>query len=208
MSGKRSALIVVGLGLLGSQAGHLLAYQVRFGAAAGQVESTGAHSYFPTLARTSVGVAAVGLLAGLLLVALARVLTGREARAGSRPSYVSLLAALFTIQLVFFAAQEIGEAVVAGAPVASAPMLLLWGTIGQLPVAALAALALRWLGTRVEAAVGAIKDIVRATAPAPSPALLAVALHETPDRALIMSRFAAASTARRGPPRSLLVTSY
>jgi len=208
MSGKRSALTVVGLGLLASQAGHLLAYQVRFGAAAGQVESTGAHSYFPTLARTSAGVAAIGLLAGLLLVALARVLTGREVRAGSRPSYVSVLAALFTIQLVFFAAQEVGEAVVAGAPVASAPLLLLWGTIGQLPVAALAALALRWLGTRVEAAVGAIKDIVRATAPAPSPALLAVPLHETPDRALIMSRFAAASTARRGPPRSLLVTSY
>ncbi|TMD00626.1 MAG: hypothetical protein E6J05_03050, partial [Chloroflexi bacterium] len=98
MSGKRSALIVVGLGLLASQAGHLLAYQVRFGAAAGQVESTGAHSYFPTLARTSAGVAAIGLLAGLLLVALARVLTGREVRAGSRPSYVSVLAALFTIQ--------------------------------------------------------------------------------------------------------------
>ena len=208
MTGRRSFLMVLAVGLFGSQAGHLLAYRVRFGTTAMEIQSTGAHSYFPTLARTTLGAAAAVLLAALLLVALARVLTGREVGGGSRPSYVRLLAALFTIQLAFFAAQEIGEAVVAGVPVASAPLLLLWGTIGQLPVAALAALAVRWLGTRVEAAVGAINDIVRATAPAPSPALLAVPLHRTPDRALIMSRFAAASTARRGPPRSLLVTSY
>src|SRR5438445_4764816 len=138
MSGKRLVLMAVGLGLLGSQAGHLLAYRVRFGTTAMEIQSTGAHSYFPTLARTTFGAAAAVLLAALLLVALARVLTGREVGGGSRPSYVSLLAALFTIQLAVFAAQEIGEAVVAGAPVASAPLLLLWGTIGQLPVARMA----------------------------------------------------------------------
>ncbi len=207
MSGKRPFLTVIGLGLLASQAGHLLAYQVRFGAAAVQVQSTGLHSYFPTLARTSLGLAAGVLLAALLLVALARVLTGREVPGRSRPSYIRLLAALFTIQLAAFAAQEVGEALVAGAQVASAPLLLLWGTLGQLPVAALAALALRWLATRVEAAVGSINEIVRSVRPRPAPALLTVPVYATPHRALLTSRVAATSVARRGPP-SLLIRAH
>src|SRR6266699_2253059 len=189
MSGKRPFLTVIGLGLLASQAGHLLAYQVRFGAAAVQVQSTGLHSYFPTLARTSLGLAAGVVLTALLLVALARVLTGREVPGRSRPSYIRLLAALFTIQ------------------VAAAPLLLLWGTLGQLPVAALAALALRWLATRVEAAVGSINEIVRSVRPRPAPALLTVPVYATPHRALLTSRVAATSVARRGPP-SLLIRAH
>ena len=59
MSGRKKALAIVGLGALGSQAGHLLAYQLRFGAAAQQVQSSGAHSYFPLLAKTALGVAAI-----------------------------------------------------------------------------------------------------------------------------------------------------
>lgn len=206
MSGRRLALAVVGLGLLGSQAGHLLAYQVRFGAAASQVESTGAHSYFPSLAKTSLGLTAAALLAALLMVALARVLTGRTVRAGSRPSYVRLLAALFTIQLAAFAAQEIAEALVAGAPVATAPVLLLWGTLGQLPFSMLAALALSWLGTRIEAAVGAIRDIARTVPHATTSPLPATPIHATPEHALLTSRLAAMSIARRGPPCSFLIS--
>jgi tetrahydromethanopterin S-methyltransferase subunit F len=208
MSGKRAVLVVIGFGLLASQAGHLLAYQVRFGTAAVQVQSTGTHSYFPTLARASLGLAAGVLLAALLLVALARVLTGREVPGHYRPSYMRLLAALFTIQLAAFSAQEVGEALVAGAPVASAPLLLLWGTLGQLPVAALAALALRWLGMRVEAAVGSIKKIVRSVRSRPLPVLLAVPFYATPDRAQLASRVAATSAARRGPPYSLLISAH
>src|SRR4029077_11039682 len=167
MSGRRSVLMVIGLGLLASQAGHLLAYQVRFGADAAQVQSSGGHSYFPALVKSSFGAAAAVLLMALLLVAVARVLTGRKVRGGARPSYVRLLAGLFTIQLAAFAVQEVVEALIAGAPVAPVTLLLLWGTIGQLPAAALAALAVRWLGTRVEAAVGSIREMVRAMSPAP-----------------------------------------
>src|SRR5207302_1380351 len=113
MSGPRKALAFVGLGLLGSQAGHLLAYQLRFGAAD----------------------------------------------------------------------------------------LLLWGTLGQLPIAAAAALAVGWLSARVESAVGAIRDAVGATATfVPLPAPLVVAANAAAGCALLMSRMVGSSLAKRGPP--------
>jgi hypothetical protein len=200
---------VLGLGLIGSQAGHLLAYQVRFGAAAIQIQSTGAHSYFPIAAKTALGAAAVALIGGMLLVGLARILNGSRARSASQPSYVSLLAVLFSIQLAAFAAQEVAEALVAGSTVGSAPDLLLWGTLGQLPVAAIAALALRWLATRVEHAVGVIRDVVGATLTmAPLPSAVAIPVYPAPDRALLMSRVAGSSLAKRGPPASLRISSY
>jgi hypothetical protein len=69
---------------------------------------------------------------------------------------VRLLAPLFTIQLACFAAQETVEAMAGGGHLASVPALLLWGTLGQLPVAIVATLALRWLGARVRPAIVAI----------------------------------------------------
>src|SRR5260370_1363799 len=56
MTGRRMVLAVLGLGLLGSQAGHLLAYQIRFGASAQQIQSPGAPAYFPLVAKAVVGV--------------------------------------------------------------------------------------------------------------------------------------------------------
>jgi hypothetical protein len=207
MSGRRRALAIVGLGVLGSQAGHLLAYQLRFGAAAQQVQSAGAHSYFPLLAKTALGVVAVALLAGLLLVGLARILGGRPIETASRPSYIGLLARLFTIQLAVFGIQEVVEATVAGATTGSAADLLLWGTLGQLPIAALAALALGWLSIRAEPAMGAIRAAVGATTPfVPLPAPLALLANPSPGRALLMSRVAGSSLAKRGPPSSIRVT--
>jgi hypothetical protein len=207
MSGPRKAPVVVGLGLLGSQAGHLLAYQLRFGAAAQHVQSAGAHSYFPLLAKTALGIVAVGLLGALLVVGLARILGGRRIETASRPSYIGLLARLFTIQLALFGIQEVVEATVAGATAASAADLLLWGTLGQLPIAALAALALGWLSARVESAVGAIREAVGATATfVPLRAPLAVAANAAAGCALLMSRMVGSSLAKRGPPSSIRVT--
>src|SRR5712664_2268829 len=143
MTGRRRAFAVLALGLLGSQAGHLLAYQVRFGAAAQSIQSSGAHSYFPLVAKTALGVAAGALIGALLVVGLARILSGRRVRSASEPSYVSLLAILFSLQLTAFVAQEIAEAIIAGSSAGSAPGLLLWGTLGQLPIAAIGALAFR-----------------------------------------------------------------
>lgn len=200
-------LAVFGLGLLASQAGHLLAYQIRFGAAAQQIQSSGAHTYFPLVAKTALGAVAAALIAGLLLVGLARILSGRREQSVTGPSYVSLLAFLFSIQLTVFAAQEVAEGVIAHSAIGTAPQLLLWGTLGQLPIAVLAALALRWLAARVESAVGAIREIARASIPVPLAAPVGVAVYVAPDRALLRA-FVAGSPTKRGPPSSLRISSF
>ena len=208
MNRRRLALAAVALGLLGSQAGHLLAYHLRFGGAAHQIQSTGVHAYFPLVAKTALGAVAAGLIAGLLLVGLARLLSGLRVRSDSEPSFISLLAILFSLQLATFAAQEIVEGLVGGTSLMSAPDLLLWGTLGQLPVAVIAASALQWLSARVESAVGQIRDVVRAAlrkARATSPS--AIPAHAAPNLALLISRVAGSSLAKRGPPSSLRISS-
>jgi hypothetical protein len=205
MDRRRVALAGLALGLVASQAGHLLAYQVRYGAAAQQLQSSGAHAYFPLLAKTALGVGACALIGGLLLVGLARLLTGRRVRSASEPSYLSLLAILFSIQLAAFAAQEVGEALIGGLSTGTAVDLLLWGTLGQLPIAAFAALALSWLSARIEAAVGAIRALAGPSLPArPAPAV-AIPVPAAPGRALLTFLVAASSLTRRGPPSYLRI---
>lgn len=153
--------MVLAFALLASQAGHMLAYQARFGSAALQAQSTGAHSYFPALAKGGLGVLATFVLCALLAIGVARIARGsRLRRAAPPPSFLRLLAALFTLQLAVFLVQESVEAVVAGGPTAPVTVLLLWGTLGQLPVAAIAALAIRWLMVRFEAAVEDIRSLL------------------------------------------------
>ncbi len=208
MTGRRMVLAVLGLGLLGSQAGHLLAYQIRFGASAQQIQSTGAHAYFPLVAKTAVGAAAAALIGALLVVGLARILGGRRIPSTTEPSYVSVLAFLFSIQLAAFVAQEIAEAIVVGSTMRSAPDLMLWGTLGQLPIAAIAALAFRWLSARVEAAVGVLLDVVGAIVPSPLPPPLPILSYAASDQALLTSRIAWSDLAKRGPPSSLRISSF
>jgi hypothetical protein len=145
---------VVAFAALLSQVGHLIAYQLEFGSAAQAMQSQGAHAYFPGLAKTSLGVVGAALLASLLLVGVARLLPVRPVVVTtSGPSYLSLLAILFTIQLVSFIAQETIESLSAGDAVPSLLNLIFLGSAGQLPVAILAALALKWLAVRVEVAL-------------------------------------------------------
>ena len=199
---------VLGLGLLGSQAGHLLAYQVKFGAAAQQIQASGAHAYFPLVAKTALGAAAAALIGALVVMGLARILSGRRVRSTTEPSYISLFAFLFSIQLAAFVAQETAEAIIASSSVGSAPGLMLWGTLGQLPIAAIAALALHWLSARVESAVGLIRDVIVATVPLRPAPLVAIPVYEASDQALLTSRIAWSNLARRGPPTSLRISSY
>jgi hypothetical protein len=196
VNGRRAAAALAGIGIVAAQAGHVLAYQLRFGGAAQQVQSSGAHAYFPALAKSGIGLAAAGFLACLLVVGLARVISGRRTEIVSAPSYLRLLAALFTLQLAFFAAQETVESLVAGAPPASAAVLLLWGTVGQLPAAAVAAVALRWLLTRLRPAIAVMRAV---TAPVHlTQALVPIPL---PSRAeVFVARIAPSSFSRRGPP--------
>lgn len=209
MIGRRYAWAVLALGVLGSQAGHLLAYQLRFGATAQQLQSSGAHSYFSTLVKSSLGIAALGLVAALLMIGLARMLAGRRPVTATRgPSYVGLLAALFTIQLTCFVGQEIVEAQIAGSQSGSVAHLLLWGTLGQLPVAAVGALALRWLAVRLEAAVNDLRGLVAAEGLVPRPIPVLIPVWAAPNRAQLMSRVAGSSLAKRGPPASSRIRPY
>src|SRR5258708_16457261 len=152
MTAKR-VWLAIGLGVIASQAGHLLAHQLRCGSAAHQIQGSGARLYCSGLVGASLGVAAMLILSGVFVVGLARILSGRPIRADSTPPFLRLLAAMFTIQLAWFAGQEVVEALVAGAPVASAADLLLWGTVCQLPVALVSAADLRCLLARVQVSI-------------------------------------------------------
>ena len=198
---QRVALVLVVLA--GSQLGHALSYFVRFGMAAGAAQSTGVHAYFPAV--TGVLSAVVGglLMAGLLLVAAARSV--RSVRSGLRPQratvrFSDLLPLLFTAQLVLFVGQETMESWAAGVHVPSVIEQLIWGTIGQLPAAVIAAAVLAWLLARLEAAWTVLVDAVvslldehatpafeRAGRPEPAPTLR------------LASAFPAAFR-KRGPP--------
>ena len=196
----------VAVGVTGSQAGHLVAYQVQFGAAAQHLQSSGAHAYFPGLIRTSLGVAAAIMLGGIFVIGLARMLSGRPVRHGSEPHYLRLVAVLYTVQLAVFAGQEVAESVLAGAPVASPAHLLLWGTLGQLPVAVIAAAGLHWLLIRVDSAIGEIRIALAAAPRQLAWAAIVVRLWGHATKKLILGSVAGASLAKRGPPSSLRVS--
>jgi ABC-type sulfate transport system permease subunit len=205
VTGRRIWLLFLGLGVLGSQAGHLLAYELRFGGAAQQVQSSGVHAYYPTWAKTSLGVVAIVVLAALLVIGLARVVGGKaQVRTDPGRPYLSLLAVLFPVQLALYAGQEVLEAAVAGMPADSAAHLVLWGTLGQLPVAVIAATALRWLLVRFESAVNEIRLALADLRLRPRPvAPVVIPVWRASNAALLLSHVAGASLVKRGPPSSV-----
>lgn len=194
-------------GVLLSQLGHLLIYQLQFGPGAHAIQSSGAHSYFPVFAKTSLGLIAGALLASLLVIGAARIAGGGRGRRSTvgGPSYVSLLGALFTVQLVFFALQETAEAMAAGTALATAPQLLLIGSVGQLPVAVLAALALKWLLVRFDSAAAELRVALRSVQMPAAPSEAAIVLFTHID--LVLRSVAGASLAKRGPPFSMRFSS-
>lgn len=190
-------MIGVALGLIASQAGHLLAYQIRYGAAAERLQSAGAHAYFPVVVKTGVGLAAAFVLLALISVGFARVVAGRKLDAAPAPSLLRLVAMLFCLQLTCFMLQETIE-MAAGAPATTAPSLLLWGTAGQLPVALVAALALRWLAVRVGPA---IKSLLAPVRPALRLTQLSIAVAVWPIATVpVAAQHLTADFNRRGPP--------
>ena len=198
----RTGGALVGFGVVLAQLGHLLVYQLQFGAAAQAAQSTGAHAYFPTLVKTSLGLGAAAVLASLLIICAARFVTGAPRRAiAGGPPYLRLLGALFTIQLLFFALQETIESIAAGTAVANAPHLLLIGSVGQLPVAIAGALALKWVLVRFESAVTEIR-VAFSSVRAPI-SRIAVVVSEWSHHDLVYRPVAGASLAKRGPPSQL-----
>lgn len=197
----RRRLLLIALALAGSQAGHLIAYAARFGAAAGQLQSRGAHAYYPVAARLVLGLGAIGLLMALGVVALAHVAAaGSGRRVVTGPSFISLFAILFTIQLGLFVSQEIAEATLAGAPADSVSGLVLWGMLGQLPAAAGVAAILRFLWTRVEQAVSALRALALAATWIAMPAPLSTLPLQTGNVGIPADHAHGSRHTRRGPP--------
>jgi hypothetical protein len=196
-------LALVGAGAVASQAGHLLVYQLQYGSAALSVESKGAHTYFPVFAKTSLGLAALVVMAALLIIGATRLVAVRPGTTITRsPSYVRLLAALFTIQITCFVLQETIESAVAGASVASAPHLFLLGTVGQLPIAAVVALALKWLLIRLETAFTILRQVLATRVNLRGQVAIALApLALAPQLALVDT--CPAVFVKRGPPLNL-----
>lgn len=196
-------LTMLGFGALLAQAGHLIVYQLEFGAAAQAMQSQGAHAYFPGFAKTGLGVLAAAMLGGLFLIGIARLLPGRPVVVTSRgPSYVSLLSILFTVQLVWFSAQETIESLTAGDALPSLLSLIFLGSAGQLPVAILAALALKWLAVGVEAALLAFRAELAVRVASVAPASLFV---PRPELVSVSALAESCPTAyiKRGPPAIL-----
>ena len=199
MGRGRLAFFGLCFGVAASQAGHLLAYVLRYGAGAIQVQSSGAHAYFPAIVKTGLGAAAAVALIALLVVGFARVAAGRPIAREHAPSLLRLFAVLYTLQLAFFVVQEAAESAWTGAPSTSPAVLLLWGTAGQMPVALVAALALRWLAMRLGPAIAQLQIVLTPVrqrfvyavmAPVAAPARVAV----------LSDEHIASAFSRRGPP--------
>ncbi|HSS60654.1 MAG TPA: hypothetical protein VLK30_04260 [Candidatus Limnocylindrales bacterium] len=198
MTRGRLAAVGLVLGVVASQAGHLLAFQLRYGSAAQQLQSAGAHAYFPSVVKTGLGLGAGFFLLALLVVGAARLLAGRRLETTAPPSLLRSVALLFWIQLACFVVQESAESAAGAAPTSPA-VLLLWGTAGQLPVALVAAVALRWLAVRVGPALASLRARLVATLQlAPSSSrlvVLPVAIRSTAPHDPRRGAFS-----RRGPP--------
>lgn len=204
MGRSRLRVIAVTVAILaGSQLGHAIAYYMRFGLDAGSRQSQGVHSYLPTLAGGLSAALGVLLMTGLLVIAAARSLgplhIGYRRRATLR--FSDLLPALFAVQFVVFAGQETIESVAAGGGhLPSAVELLFWGTVGQLPAAAIAAALVTWLLTRLEAAWTILLDgAKRLFQEPPAPALVGPARPEPAPVLRLASAFPSAFR-KRGPP--------
>lgn len=192
MSRIRAGLGLLALGALFAEPGHVVAYWLHRPAEA--LPGDPAHAYFLPTLEGVLAVIAAGLLAALMLLALARLLAGRRARrpAGGGASLAVLFTCLLAVQMAVFLVQE-------GLEAHAAPGLatVALGLLGQQPVALAVALALRWLSARVPAAV-------RELAERPAVGLFRPAWAGIPPPAFVaLSRPAVrpAPNASRGPPR-------
>lgn len=204
MWGSRLRVIAVPSAILaGSQLGHAFAYYARFGLEATSRQSEGVHAYLPTLAGVvSAGIGGL-LMTGLLVIAAARSLGSQRMGWRRRPTlrFSDLLPAMFVAQLLVFAGQETIESLVAGGGhLPSALDVLLWGTLGQLPGAAIAAGVLVWLLSRLEAAWTTLVDGVARLLPEPFNRAVVGSARTAPATNLRLASVFPAAFRKRGPP--------
>jgi hypothetical protein len=210
-TGSRYLLWAAALGIPLSEIGHTLAYLARYGREGLLLQSQGGHAYFPGVLQLSATALGLVLLAGLLVMALGRLVFGKGAglrRSAAQP-VLDLLVVAAAVQLQTYLIQEVVEVLAAHQELSFRLLfsILGWGLAGQLPVALLAALALSWLSIRMEAAVAGLRslwqDCLRVRPPAP---VVAVSVHPVcvpgPARLACVARQA---LIKRGPPQLLCV---
>ena len=196
ISERRSGRVVllVLLGALVEPFGHQLAYLLRYGSSAAQVQAAGSHAYFPRLASFTTISVALALAAALLVALGVRLTLGR--RSASTPGFGRIFLVVAAVQCVLFAIQETVEA----AAIQATPDFLIIALLAfcaQLPVAAVAA----WLVSRLYG--------VLALAPEAARVILALRLPQ-PARPLLLQPRTVRVTGgtsrdprqhpRRGPP--------
>lgn len=192
-----------------SQVGHLLAWELRHGPPLPNPPGSGVHAYVPALTTVVLGLLGAVVVAALLVVAAARVvLAGRGAAGGGtlqrprthRLPLMDVAAALFALQLGVFLVQETAEAVWLGSSPPGVADMLLWGSLGQLPVAIVCGAALSWLGARFEAAVEELKGAASPLPLSARPAERPVRLWTAPARQALLAQLVGGALSERGPP--------
>jgi hypothetical protein len=114
-----------------------------------------------------------------------------------------LLPSLFAAQLLVFFCQETIESWAAGGHIPSMIELLLWGTLGQLPAAVVAAAAVSWLLTRLEDAWTVLVEGAIILPRQPSTPALDEASRPEPSPARRLGCTFPSAFQKRGPPRLL-----
>jgi hypothetical protein len=197
------------LGIPLSEVGHTLAYLAHYGREGLFLQSEGVHAYFPGALQLSATVLGLGLLTALLVLGLGRLVLGKGAglrRAGAQP-VLDLLVVAAAVQLQTYLIQEVLEVLAAHRELSFGLLFSIvgWGLAGQLPVAALAALALSWLSIRMEAAAAGLRclwqDCLRLRPPAP-----VVVINVRPVCVSVvntLARVARQALVKRGPPQLL-----
>jgi hypothetical protein len=201
--GSRLRVIAVPAAIVaGSQLGHALVYYARFGMDASSRQSHGIHSYFPTLAGVASAGIGVLLMASLLVLAAARSRGPRHAGYRRRATlrFSDLLPALFVAQLALFGCQETIESLIVGAHLPSAIELLIWGTLGQLPAAAIASGVVAWLLSRLEAAWTSLLDWAACLLSEPFPPAIVGSPSPGPAAILRLASTYPSAFRKRGPP--------
>lgn len=207
----RGAVAAALLGSLLSQPGHLAVFMLRYEGHGLALSTQGIHTYLAAvLPLTFAGLGVAALLA-LLVLGLGRLALGHALGRARRPGppLLLLFAVVAAVQMLIYAAQETAEmaldrSVLDAAALAS---MLVWGAAGQLPLALLAAMALRWLMVRLLVVATAIRSTL-ATVPRPAPDILPTAIewHDHDQRADLRGIVPAAFR-KRGPPRRRVVIS-
>jgi hypothetical protein len=184
MSRARRLLVVAAVAAPLSQLGHALGAYLRYGRL---LAPGGAHGYFAADLEASAALLGVALLTALAIVAGARRLSGRPLRGRGWPLGWIFLG-LAGLQLEIYLVQELAEG-------ATTMDVAVRGLAGQLPVAAVAALALRWLSVRLGPAVRRLRRPVTS---------VLVHLVPVPDAAppALADVLVAAASRRRSPSRA------